>query len=127
MNEETESVDRRQRDVAYAMVRGERTLEEILEAHEVTEEEFVGWVCGGQFPAYAASLARGFAETKAAYVWTELMALTREGSVPAMRLYLDFLYKKPAARGNERAGMLPNGAEFAGLRDSIFTGEGGIE
>lgn len=122
MNEETESLDRRQRGVACAMLRGERSLEEILEAHGVTDEEFVGWVCGGQFPEYAASLARGFAEAKAAYVWAELMALTREKNVPAMRLYLDFLYKKPAARGNDHP--VSAGAELAELRESVFSGEG---
>ncbi len=124
MNETTEKEETpcsvKQKDIAYAMTRGERSPEEILAAYGVTEEEFVGWVCDGDFPAYAASMARGVAETKAAYVWSKLMELAKDGNVPAMRLYLDFLYRKPSGHGAERIGT---GAELGGLRESIFGGD----
>ena len=67
--------DPKQRGVAYAMVRGEKTLDEVLEQFGVGEAEFTGWVCGGQFTDYAASLARGFAEADAPYVWKDLLGL----------------------------------------------------
>ena len=108
--------DPKQRGVAYAMVRGEKTLDEVLEQFGVGEAEFTGWVCGGQFTDYAVSLARGFAEVDAPYVWKDLLGLIRGGSVPAIRLYFDLLSKKTAGRGCER----PTAAELAGLRESIF-------
>ena len=110
------SLTPKQREVAYAMVRGDRTLSEVLERLGVSEDEFTGWVCDGMFTEYAASLARGFAEADAPYVWKVLLDLTRNGSVSAIRLYFDILNKKPAVRGGERA----VGMELAGLRESIF-------
>ena len=110
------SLTPKQREVAYAMVRGDRTLAEVLERYGVDEGEFTGWVCDGPFTEYAASLARGFAEADAPYVWKVLLELSRGGSVSAIRLYFDILNKKPAVRGTERA----IGMELTGLRESIF-------
>jgi len=119
--------ERKQHDVAYAMVRGQMTLEEVLTQFGVSEAEFTGWVLDGSFTEYAASLARGFAEADAAYVWKILQGLVREGGVSAIRLYFDLLGKKPAAHGADRpaAGMGSN--DLTGLRASIFTGEKGGE
>ena len=126
MDEVTERDDglgAKQRAVAYAMVHGSNTLDEVLELHGVSEDEFTGWVRGGQFTEYAASLARGFAEADAPYVWKDLLELTHNGSVSAIRLYFDILNRKPAPRGAERT----FGGELAGLRESIFAepAEGG--
>ncbi len=110
----------KQRDVAYAMTYGDKTVEDVLAAYGVTEEEFVDWVCGGEFPVEAASMARGVAETRAAYVWAKLMELVRDGNVSAIRLYLDFLYKRPVGHGSEKVG---GGTELGGLRESIFGGD----
>ncbi len=114
----------KQREVAYAIVRGGRMLDEVLEQYGVSETEFIGWVCSGQFTEYAAMLARGFAEADVAYVWKELLGLVRDGSVSAIRLYFDLLNKKPSARGGERL----NVTELSGLRESIFAepAEGGM-
>ena len=103
------------------------TLEEVLTQFGVSEAEFTGWVLDGSFTEYAASLARGFAEADAAYVWKILQGLVREGGVSAIRLYFDLLGKKPAAHGADRpaAGMGSN--DLTGLRASIFTGEKGGE
>lgn len=126
MDEVTEnegSLGAKQRDVAYAMVRGGRTLSEIMEAYGVGEEEFLGWVLDGAFTEYVTMLARGFAEADAPYVWNDLLDLTHSGNVPAIRLYFDIMTKKTAARGAERT----SGAELSGLRESIFAepAEGG--
>lgn len=118
--------EQKQRDVVCAMARGE-SLESALAACQVAEEEFIDWVCGGKFPMYAASLARGFAETKAAYVWSELMKLAKEGNVSAMRLYLDVLYRKNGGRPENPSGGTGADQELAGLRESIFNGEKGGE
>ena len=118
--------EQKQRDVVCAMARGV-PLENALEACQVTEETFIDWVCAGKFPLYAALLARGFAETKAAYVWDELMKLARDGNVSAMRLYLDVLYRKPGGRTDSLSGGTGAEQELTGLRESIFGGEKGGE
>ncbi len=118
--------EQKQRDLICAMARGE-PLENALAACRVTEEEFIGWVCGGKFPSYAASLARGFAETKAAYVWDELMKLAIEGNVSAMRLYLDVLYRKSGGRTDSPAAGCGAEQELTALRDTIFTDAKGGE
>jgi len=119
------SAEQKQRDVICAMARGE-PLDEILVSHQVSEKEFVDWVCAGKFPAYAASLARGFAETKAAYVWGKLIEMARNGNSQAMRLYLDVLYRKPGSRTENPADGNPE-QELTALRDSIFIGRTGGE
>ena len=47
--------DPKQRSVAYAMVRGDKPLAEVLEQFGVGEAEFTGWVLDGRFTEYAAS------------------------------------------------------------------------
>ena len=108
--------DPKQRSVAYAMVRGDKPLAEVLEQFGVGEAEFTGWVLDGRFTEYAASLARGYAEADIPYAWKILQGMVHGESVPAIRLYFDLLTKKTAAHGGER----PNTAELAGLRESIF-------
>lgn len=125
MDEVTENdggLEPKQRGVAYAMVRGEKPLGEVLEQFGVDEAEFTGWVLDGRFTEYAASLARGFAEADIPYAWKVLQGMVHAESVSAIRLYFDLLTKKPSGRGGER----PNVTELAGLRESIFaeTGEG---
>ena len=119
--------EQKQHDVAYAMVRGKKTLEEVLAQFGVSEAEFTGWVLDGTFTEYAASLARGFAEADAAYVWKILQGLVRDGGVSAIRLYFDLLGKKPAAHGSEYPGTGAGSNDLTGLRESIFHGEKGGE
>jgi len=119
MDEVTESgggLEAKQRSVAYAMVRGEKPIGEVLEQFGVDEAEFTGWVLDGRFTEYAASLARGFAEADAPYVWKILQGMVHAESVSAIRLYFDLLTKKTSGHGGER----PAAADLAGLRESIF-------
>ena len=81
-----------------------------------TESEFTGWVMDGRFTEYAASLARGYAEAEAAYVWKILQGLVQNGGVTAIRLYFDLVGKKPPANGEVRTGT----ADLTELRDRIF-------
>ena len=119
--------EQKQRDVAYAMVRGQMPLDEVLTQFGVSEAEFTGWVLDGTFTEYAASLARGFAEADVAYVWKILQGLVRDGGVSAIRLYFELLGKKPAAHGAERPGTGMGSSDLTGLRESIFNGEKGGE
>ncbi len=119
MDEVTESrggLTAKQRDAAYAMVRGQLPLEEVMKKFGITETEFTGWVLDGRFTEYAASLARGYAEADAAYVWKILQGLVRDGGVSAIRLYFDLLGKKPAGGTDPAAGT----NDLSGLRNSIF-------
>ena len=111
------SLGPKQREVAYAMVRGEQAFDEVMKEYEVGEEEFTDWVRDGRFTEYAASLARGFAEADAPYVWKDLLDLTHNGSVPAIRLYFDILNKKPAVSKTEPSVE----EEIAGLRKGVFS------
>ncbi len=114
---EAECPEKKQRDVARAMVRSELTLAEILAAHSVKDEEFIEWIRDGSFTEYAASLARGFAEAGAPHVWKTLLDLVDDGSVSAIRLYFDVINKKPTVQnGADRTRF----AELEGLRSSVF-------
>ncbi|MBQ2277825.1 MAG: hypothetical protein II333_04575 [Clostridia bacterium] len=129
MENEKEPAERtaaqKQREVAYAMVRGQMPLEEVLTQFGVSEAEFTGWVMDGTFTEYAASLARGFAEADVAYVWKILQGLIRSGGVSAIRLYFELLGKKPPVHGAERLGTDAGANDLTGLRESIFSGEKG--
>ena len=106
----------RQWEAAYAMVRGQMSLEDVMKKFGITESEFTGWVMDGRFTEYAASLARGYAEAEAAYGWKILQGLVQNGGVPAIRLYFDLVGKKPPANGEMRAGT----TDLTELRGRIF-------
>lgn len=115
-NAAAEGIDRRQCDVAYAMVRSGKPLEEILAGYGVTEEEFTQWVMDGRFTEYAASLARGFAEADAPYVWTSLLNTAKSGNIPAIKLYFEIRNKRHGAD----AVQIPD--ELSAVRDELFGG-----
>jgi hypothetical protein len=106
----------KQREAAYVMVRGQMPLEDVMKKFGITESEFTGWVMDGRFTEYAASLARGYAEAEAAYVWKILQGLVQNGGVPAIRLYFDLVGRKPPANGEMRAGT----TDLTELRGRIF-------
>lgn len=85
--------------VAYAMVRQRRPVEEILAQEGISDEEFIRWVRRGSFSEYAASLAKGFAEADAPYIWSSLTDMAKKGSVPAIKLYFDIWNRKSTGRG----------------------------
>ena len=124
MDEISESggLPEKQRGVAYAMVRGRQTMNEVLEQFGVSETEFSGWLTDGVFTEYVMSLARGYAETDIPYVWKILREMVQAESVPAIRLYFDLAGRKAPAQGTVRA--FAESAEIAGLRERIFGGTG---
>ena len=109
------TTDKRQWDAAYAMVRSGRPMEEILAQYGVTDEEFTEWIRDGKFAEYAASLARGFAEADAPYIWASLLNTAKNGNIPAIKLYFEIWNKnRPPAQTAE----IP--AELTAVRDEIF-------
>ncbi len=112
----------KQRGVAYAMIRGKQTMNEVLEQFGVSETEFSAWLLDGCFTEYVMSLARGYAETDTPYVWKILREMVQAESVSAIRLYFELLGKKPPAQGAGRTSS--ETAELAGLRERIFGGTG---
>lgn len=109
------TTDKRKWDAAYAMVRSGRPMEEILAQYAVTDEEFTEWIRDGKFAEYAAALARGFAEADAPYVWASLLAETKKGSIPAIKLYFEIWNKN---RSPAKDPEIP--AELTAMRDEIF-------
>ena len=126
---EAESIDaspltERQKNAAWAMVRGGRRLDAFLEDGSMTAEEAVAWIRGGRFPEYVMSLARGFAEADAAAVWAALLASAEDGNVPAARLYFDLMNRSEGGRRTETpAGPSP---ALEAIRASVF-GPSGAE
>ncbi len=111
-----EKIGKRQSDVAYAMVRSGKPIGEILEEFAVSDEEFTEWVRDGRFSEYAASLARGFAEADAPYIWTSLLNTAKGGSIPAIKLYFEIWNKRHGTDPPE----IPE--ELSAVRDEIFGG-----
>ncbi len=109
------TTEKRQRDAAYAMVRSGKPVEEILAEFSVTDEEFTEWIRDGKFAEYAASLARGFAEADAPYVWASLLNTAKSGNIPAIKLYFEIWNKNRApSQSFEIPGTL------TAVRDEIF-------
>ena len=103
-------------DVAYAMVRSGKSLDEILGEYSVTEEEFTGWIRDGRFTEYVAELAKKFAKADEPFVWTSLLNEIRKGSIPAIKLYFEIW--------NKRSGTASSSAdppdELTAVREEIF-------
>lgn len=75
-----------------------------------------GWLRDGELPGEMVRLSRRMAEMCAPWVWSSLLKLTEDGSVPAMKLYFD-LCKAEAAGTETSAGP---GGEMVRLRREIF-------
>lgn len=114
--------DKRRCDVAYAMVRSGKSLDEILAEYAVTDEEFIGWIRDGRFTEYVMTLARGVSEARAPYVWASLLSEIGDGSVQAMKLYFEICGKN---RGAASESPLGPPLSLTAIREEIFgTGEG---
>jgi len=111
----------RQADVAYAMVRYGKPASEIIAEYGVTEEEFTAWVRDGRFSEYASSLARGFAQADAPYIWNSLLDSAKDGNIQAIKLYFDIWNKLQAAKPKESAATAD--PEIDSIRADIFGDE----
>ena len=111
------TMDKRQQDAAYAMIRSGKPMDQILKEFSVSDEEFTEWIRDGRFTEYAAALARGFAEANAPYVWTSLLRETQEGSIPAIKLYFEIWNKNRGTAAESAAGPC---SSLTAVREKIF-------
>lgn len=115
--------DPRREAVVRALITTAASRADVLAEAGVTEAEYLGWVADGTFPAEVASLAKRWAEAEAPFVWRDLLALTRSGSVPAMRLFFDLSGKRTAEKSTSPY-PYPS-AQLEALRADIFGAENG--
>lgn len=115
---EPDGMGERQTAVALAMIRDGRPLGELLAEAGVSGEEFADWVRAGEFPEFAAALARGFAQADAPYVWNTLLREAKDGNVPAIRLYFDIWRQKQPASASREGALRDPGVEA--LRNDLF-------
>lgn len=86
----------------------------------VDGDTWEGWLRDGVLPGQVVRLSRSMAEMCAPWVWSSLLKLTEDGSVPAMKLYFD-LCKSEVAGGS---GGNTDG-EVLRLRREIFGDKAG--
>ena len=115
-------ITEKQAAVAYAMVRGGKPVAEILADNGVDEEEFTSWVRMGRFSEYASSLASGFAQADAPYIWNSLLESAKEGNMQAIKLYFDIWHKKQTAKGQNNSYAFSD-PEIESVRQEIFGGD----
>ena len=75
----------------------------------------------GGVPGMLVSLSKSMAEMCAPWVWASLLEQTKDGSVPAMKLYFELCREKQAETGSSSGGS----AEILALRQEIFGRQGG--
>lgn len=97
---------------------GGDSLAELRERLGIDGETWEAWLREGGMPGDLVSLSKAMAEMCAPWVWASLLELTRDGSVPAMKLYFELCKEKggPAAGGSGER-------EIAMLRQEIFGGQ----
>lgn len=96
----------------------EMVLDQLLEQLGIGAEDWETWLREGGLTEEIVGLARAKAGVHAAQVWGTLLRLTEEGSVPAIRLYMDLW--KERGNGGGTAGTAGADAAVAGLRQEIF-------
>ena len=113
---ETEKKTQLLRQVLEAGFAGGESLTAVREKLDIDGETWESWLRDGGVPGDVVTLARAMAEMHAPWVWSSLLGLTGEGSIPAMKLYFELCKEKqmPSA-----GGMLPDG-EIDLLRREIL-------
>lgn len=110
------------REVLETGFAGGISLGALREKLGIDGETWERWLRDGGMPGDMVSLSRAMAEMSAPWVWASLLSLTKEGSVPAMKLYFE-LCKEKHPPG---AGDYGPDRELLNLRQEIFeTPEGG--
>ncbi len=100
-----------------------RTLRDCLAAKDcLALEDWEALLRDGSLSGEVLRLGRAMAELYAPWVWAALLSETREGSIPAMKLYFELCKGRDTAREGE-GGMGIDGGIQA-LRKAIFAGPG---
>lgn len=92
------------REVLEAGFAGGESLTSLREKLGIDGETWERWLRESGMPGDMVSLARAMAEMCAPWVWSSLLGLTREGSIPAMKLYFELCREKTPAAPAETAG-----------------------
>lgn len=101
---------------------GKENLAALRQQLGVDGDTWEGWLRDGVLPGQVVRLSRSMAEMCAPWVWSSLLKLTEDGSVPAMKLYFD-LCKAEVAGGSENPKF--GDAEVMRLRREIFGDKAG--
>lgn len=99
---------------------GDEDIASLRERLSLDGDTWEGWLRDGVLPGQVVRLSRSMAEMCAPWVWSSLLKLTEDGSVPAMKLYFD-LCKSEVAGGS---GGNADG-EVLRLRREIFGDKAG--
>ncbi|MBQ8400435.1 MAG: hypothetical protein IJX14_00750 [Clostridia bacterium] len=91
-------------------------LTELREQLGIDGDTWEAWLRGGSVPGDLVSLSRAMAEMCAPWVWASLLELTRDGSIPAMKLYFALCREQ---NPTPAAGFCDN-REIMTLRQEIF-------
>ena len=92
------------REVLEASFAGGQSLASLREKLGIDGETWERWLREGGVPGDMVTLARAMAEMCAPWVWASLLGLTRDGSVPAMKLYFELCRDRTPAASAETAG-----------------------
>lgn len=101
---------------------GKENLAALRQQLGVDGDTWEGWLRDGVLPGQVVRLSRSMAEMCAPWVWSSLLKLTEDGSIPAMKLYFD-LCKAEVAGGSENPKF--GDAEVMRLRREIFGDKAG--
>jgi hypothetical protein len=101
---ETEKKTQLLRQVLEAGFAGGESLTAVREKLNIDGETWESWLRDGGVPGDVVTLARAMAEMCAPWVWASLLGLTRDGSVPAMKLYFELCREKTPAASADTAG-----------------------
>ncbi|MBE6614567.1 MAG: hypothetical protein E7631_04595 [Ruminococcaceae bacterium] len=110
------------REILEAGFAGGESLTSLREKLGIDGETWERWLRDGGMPGDIVSLARAMAEMCAPWVWSSLLGLTKEGSIPAMKLYFDLCRERAPA---SVSGM-PGDREVAMLRREILETAGSV-
>ena len=100
---------------------GGDSLTELRDRLGIDGETWEAWLREGGMPGDLVSLSKAMAEMCAPWVWASLLEMTKDGSVPAMKLYFELCKGRETAVGSDSTGE----REILALRQEIFGGQSG--
>lgn len=108
------------RQVLEAGFAGGESLTAVREKLGIDGETWEAWLRDGGVPGDVVTLAKAMAEMCAPWVWSSLLGLTREGSIPAMKLYFELCREKQLPE----AGRVQPDREILMLRQAVLGTDG---
>ena len=100
---------------------GGDSLTELRDKLGIDGETWEAWLREGGMPGDLISLSKAMAEMCAPWVWASLLEMTKDGSVPAIKLYFELCKERTTASGSDSTGD----REVLALRREIFGRQAG--